>query len=465
MDVVRLLSDGVVMPHVYLAQWEWFTGDFEPRWRAPGGGAVGVLDLRSIPQMGKFGGTPEGYGVFVYRNTRTIDRSVYLGGNLDALSNKAGIEAVFGSLTATNLRDALWEILTDKSDPTGETAARPLRADSDGVVRLRLGGFSVIKSEPRNDAHTQREIAVFQHDYRQKKIDEGLLPEALRRKGISENSISRIIQDIQQARRRWVGHTMRRIFGQMDDARAGQILPPEYLGDGWEPPRTTIGDTFVEASDTALGSHTATGPNGGFSWTVTDGGFTVIAANDNVEDDSNGIETARAEIDLSGDDHYAQADVTWEDGAVSQQGGTVVRYASGAQTFYEAWGHASDDAAELRKWVMGTITDLDSAAKAIGEETLLVKAQADGSSISGDVDGTALSATDTAITANTRTGLVSFNNKGSTNGHEWDDFEAQDVEAPPPPSPPTTNHPQFGQVPIHIANRPSYGQQQAKRTQ
>ena len=42
----------------YLAKFEWDDDPVDPGWRVPG--AVGFIDLRTLPQMSKSGGTPEG---------------------------------------------------------------------------------------------------------------------------------------------------------------------------------------------------------------------------------------------------------------------------------------------------------------------------------------------------------------------------------------------------------------------
>jgi hypothetical protein len=222
----------------YLAHFEGKTdvlGDVY--WRAPFGDAVGILDLRTIPQQESE--TAIGYGVFAYKERKNISDSIFLGNSIDVLENKTELETIYGIFQAITVKEFLWEILTVKSDPTGQTAPKPLRQNKNGDVNLFLAGER-IKTEKTNSAHTDRAVSVFREDY---KINKALHP----------------LDTLQ----RWTGATMLKYYGRMNDELSRNLLPSEYSNDGWRTPQTTINDNFNRADDaTGLG----TSSDGDWSW-------------------------------------------------------------------------------------------------------------------------------------------------------------------------------------------------------
>lgn len=190
----------------------------------------------------------------------------------------------------------------------------------------------------------------------------------------------------------------------------------------------TIGDTFVESSDTVLTSHTATGPNGGFSWTVTGGSSpTVIAATDDLDGAGSGTNhRVRAESDLSSADHYAQFKVVaWESSTISSLG-PCVRYASAADTLYTCLlRDRADDQYRLFKLVASSFTQIGSSvSEALPAEPVTAKLEIDGSTLTLYIDDVSkISETDSSITGNTRTGLLIGTDA------TLDDFEAADLAA------------------------------------
>ena len=134
--------------YYYLAQWEWFTEGNMPYWRCPGGDCIGLVDLRSLPQMSKAGGIQEGYGFFVYPALKVIPGSIYLGTD-SKLENKAQIKTVLGLLkipTETTPVDLLWNLLVYEADPTGQTKWKPLRGSLEKETELCLAN-KIVKSE------------------------------------------------------------------------------------------------------------------------------------------------------------------------------------------------------------------------------------------------------------------------------------------------------------------------------
>ena len=257
------------MPNIYLAQWEWF-GDPDDfiYWRSPGGDCLGSLDLRSIPQLAKAGGTPEGWGLFVYDSPRSIIDSIYLGELLDQPlknSEKNTIKSMFNlpeRPTSTTVRDLPWDLLTKYSDPTGLTAAKPLMPTASLDLELHLGGFSLIRTEKFNintHPHRDKVISLIQDDYRRARAEDI---------EVGQDHYKRVLDALEEKYK--VSYSV--------------FIPPDLPDEGKLPHSTTLTDTFVETSDTNLPSHTATGPSGGFSWTRilgnTDADYTVLGASD-----------------------------------------------------------------------------------------------------------------------------------------------------------------------------------------
>lgn len=186
---------------------------------------------------------------------------------------------------------------------------------------------------------------------------------------------------------------------------------------------STITENFNKA-DNGLGPDLA--------WTVFTGDPNDVGVTSNQANLQAGIgdHHARADSDLSTDDHYAHA----EYGAShsGNTGGVLCRKdSSTTQTFYR-WGRFTS-AWELAKFVSGTETilhDTYTTAPASGDT---LRVSADGSTIKGYHIGSPpterASVTDSAITGNLRCGLL-FN--VSTNTY-LDNFTASDLTPDPPP--------------------------------
>jgi hypothetical protein len=162
------------MSQVYVAPWEWNAELL--RWRSPGGGtAIGVLDLRTVPQQATAAGPP-GLGVFVYAAPQVIAQSIDLGVILSRVlsgNERSGLRTRLGIPDAipagTSVLDLLWGLFTTWSDPTGQTAPRPLMPSLAQKLELHLGGFSPIRVEPFSidtHPHAPQVIATLQHEYR-----------------------------------------------------------------------------------------------------------------------------------------------------------------------------------------------------------------------------------------------------------------------------------------------------------
>src|SRR3990172_7492743 len=121
---------------LYLGQWELDVSEpLNPFWRAPGGNALGVLDLRSFVQCGQPGPTPQGFGLFAYATTQThplLQRA--LGSDLTRLltsPQKSALRTAFGVAPSTSVEDrlgnAIRQIGQDSAfwDATGQTRWKP----------------------------------------------------------------------------------------------------------------------------------------------------------------------------------------------------------------------------------------------------------------------------------------------------------------------------------------------------
>lgn len=368
------------MKHYYKAQWEWFCESGRCYWRAPGGNALGAVDLRSNTQAGKFGGVPDGFGIFTYEEPQTIAGAEYLGTDESVVA------------------DFIWTKLTTEADPTGKTAPKPLIGKLGKEVSLYLAGKK-LKSEPFTEEHRQRTVEVFQSDYREnvKEYSKGLL-------------------------QKWVGAKMKEIYGEMSDEKANLLVPPEHRkGVLWKKPATTIGDTFTDTDGTALESHTASGTGGGFSWTKVSGNSMAIQSNKLQRNATtgHGDRDYRAESDLSTDDMYSKATV----GGANFDCSVSVRFSSSARTHYQTeWGNGFR---RISKFVAGahTIITSDGSANSAGD---VLECRVDGSDIKSYRNGGQVltTQTDTAITGHLRAGIGIWHDQTT-----WDDWEAGDLAA------------------------------------
>ena len=114
------------MPELYLSRLETV---FDPLadnyWRAPGGDALGMLDIRTLPEMGEAPGTaPSGYALVLYDGPRNYPELVrHLGNQLDSQMDSRNLN-MLKSLTGlplgeTRIDRVLREVLLAHGDPTG----------------------------------------------------------------------------------------------------------------------------------------------------------------------------------------------------------------------------------------------------------------------------------------------------------------------------------------------------------
>lgn len=381
----------------------------EPCW-APPPGAVGI-DLRSIPDH-----AAPGFGLFWSASPFGQEYRSLGQGDIRDLRWKAGERAIFASalgrrtVQGDGLLDGLWDVLTVSGDPTGDDRCKPLmptrRKHLDLVLsghgRVRRANFDpgMAEAAPIRDA-LQRQYRA----YRQAARD-GLMKDDVHHRRILD-----------------MWHEK---YGLDEDYFIPDDLPRETRIKH----ETTIGDTFTDTNGTNIEDHTATGPNSGFSWSTVGTATTFTVESNEINNSGSGVTLVRADSDLSGDDHYAEATFTTA-GSVSRTMGPSARKDSSATATYyvcfmdEAGG---GDNWETYKRVSGSFTSIgsDTSGSLAGTETLRI--ECDGSSIKRIVDSSEQNdATDTAISGNVRCGISTAH--GASTGLAMDDFEAADLGA------------------------------------
>ena len=391
------------MTYLYLSSREWHSQpEMGSGWRAPGGNATGILDLIDPVGAGSVEGQQSGVSILTYDSPQA-GMNVSLGTDLEAnlsLAQVNGIEQALalpsGTIQQTQVIRLLRELFLDHYDATGATKWKPLRVNRRRRSEIYLANLQLYEEfvTPTHPAW-QAEIDGYQDDYRHIRATAPL-----------------------ELAQRFTGAKMRtlRLTNPKD------ILPPEYENDGFRIPATTIGDTFVEASNTDLTSHTATGPNGGHSWVEDEGDAEVAASSDDL-DRTTGNVHALANSALSDDSHYSEADVV----AVSSPGwcGVAARYRNtGTFHAYTGWHRpVSSNTYRRDKWLEGTRTDGLSAAETPPTLPITIRLDCDGSTMKVLIDSIEkISGTDTSITGINYCGLYGDQNRAMT----WDNFEADD---------------------------------------
>lgn len=376
---------------LYLGQWEWADRDGTFQWRAPGGAAVGALDLRSTAQCGIAGGTP-GYGLFVYSSPQThplLLRS--LGTDLTARLNtptRTHLQTALNSTTTLTdrLGDLLKQITQDSGcwDATGLGRWKPVQPTRAGLVSLTIGGLGTIYQERVTPAHPSfaAAIQVFQADYRTHRPtrDPILL-------------------------RKWTGATLLKLFTRLNDLDADSLMPPEFRSDGYEAPTTSISDNFDRTNEELDAGPWVEIINASGDWDVVSNEAKLSGTPDNEQ-------AARHTTALSTDDHEVQCDVTaLKANPNGGYAGPCARISTDTHATRDYYFYlvkdAITDASEIGKMVDGTPTSLATGSFSAANLPETLKLTADGSDLTGLLNGSAnIATTDTAITGNLNVGMV-----------------------------------------------------------
>ena len=401
---------------VSLERWEYTADELGAfTWNIPG--AVGLDDLRTWSQMGARGGVPGGYAMAVLPNLSTRPGTMFLTDDPTGsmpLAKRQDMAREIDGLDTHDLDDvsscaqAFWKIKTQMADPTRLNAVGPLSPRLDLQIGYSIPGFV-----------TQYERFTGFADY------------------------PRVLEDIQLAYKnyreyyltsfppesKWHRHYLRILDGyrakyRTSDYRQFQFNLPEEV----PLPRGSIfGDTFVEGTDTAIASHTPTGPNAGTSWVVNGGGFTIIAADDRASNaNTNDEDIAHLSDSLSGDDQYAQGDV---DNIVNKFGGTACRVAASAETYYLSLYNPSTTYI-IGKMITNSTTTLVNVTGTDNGGTGLLRFEVNGNDKTLKLAGVteATESVDTAITTGVLAGIYGRFG-GGANRARIDNFEMADLAA------------------------------------
>lgn len=409
----------------YIGPWVWVEPVFDSDtleqigggyWRAPLG-TVGLIDLRGLPDQSLFGMLGDKpYGFFAVFGTLPSEYSLLGSGDLREITSTAAMKSAWNSLhgyspEGDTLNDLLFDHITSGSDPTYQGPTPPLMPTASGILEVSLGGHSLIKSERfryGTHPHTNKVQAVLHRNYRNMR---------------AEVEAGRMID----------GHERRVLDFWLDKYRLDKIDPaswkrlvsPELRAghSGPLPHRTTITESFNKADSDILGPD--------LTWTELIGDLDVVS-NEAQTTDANSF-VVRADSNLSGDDHYAQASMTNScSGSGTSSCQAVARKDSSAtETFYVAIANWEQNTLQLFKAISGTFTQLGSNVSQTLTDGVYetIRTECDGSTIKhvfNSVDK--ITETDTAITGNLRTGLRGKNNKAGCHA-AFDDFEAADLAA------------------------------------
>jgi hypothetical protein len=377
----------------WLGPWTWS----EDVWQPPAG-CRGLIDLRPLPAQARAGGTPLGVGLFALDEAADpgpahVSFGIDPGVPLTVFQRLAWEQRVLGAgrtLAASNLREALWESLTNQADPTGQDRPMPLVPNTRRRAwELRLAG-QLWKARAFDSAAPEAPAlqTLLQNTYRRLREDTlgGIHPADYHRKVLGG----------------WVRkYALSYRWFQPADVPDEPPLDPE----------TTYTDDFDTADSDTLGNL--------LTWTETGGDF------DNVSNQARGMADGaevRAEHDLSGDDHYAQALAV----SGSALNCVCARFSASARTFYFT---RADNVSGGRAWILKSVSGTRSVlASTTGTGSPYGKThrlECDGSELDFLQDGSSvLSTTDTSITGTTRGGLRAENGACT-----FDDFEMADLSA------------------------------------
>lgn len=384
----------------YLGPWQWR----DDCWNAPQG-CVGALDLRSNPQCG----TPvraEGFGLFAMPGHVALPSEYELFGSNLGQSQPSQCQRRFASMlrcgrSGNDLASMAWDAVTIHSDPTGDDRTKPLVPTIEGDFDLWLANRLIGSKRFRHgDPEALPVQDLLRRAYRAARIDslEGRTPAVHYRKVLGY----------------WV-----RKFGL--DYRWFQ--PADVPDEEPVEPTTTITESFDTADSTTLGPD--------LSWTEGESANVAQVVSNQVAFFGASLHRwARANSDLSSDDHYAQLTVTagGTGGSVRLAGVITRKDDTTTKSYYAGYLHNSANVM-LYKLVAGTATQLGSTTAITFSLPQVLKQTANGSTIDLDWDGVnKISVTDTAVTGNLRCGLgCNLSSSGITVQPAGDNFEAADL--------------------------------------
>lgn len=196
---------------------------------------------------------------------------------------------------------------------------------------------------------------------------------------------------------------------------ATEMIPVEFRGVKPRNPETRFDLTFTAADGATVAGFTKVAG----AWSI---------ASNKLENDTPGANantTVRYDSALSGDDHLAYCDVTWE-GTTSFWAGVCCRYNASAFTCYLMNASSNSDDPGLNRINGGISTNMITTTLAIGAQTSVVLLRCDGSALYGSIGtNNSLAFTNTTIPSNTQFGLYAYAQTTGVN-HKFDNLTAED---------------------------------------
>lgn len=386
---------------IYLGPWRWQQDGFRMAF-VPPVGANTLIDLRSLPDH-EGGGDKQG-GIFTSKEALGSD--YYLLGDGDARDIKpdgkvlSAWDSIFGFIPAGNtLADLIVDHLCN-GDPLGLDRCKPIAPTMNGDVELFVGGKAIRRDVFKwGDAYTNRLQSLLRADY-----------DVMLAGSKNQNDLDQIRKCLDFSMQKYRVQDWRELVSPTVQAEIPGPLPHE----------TTVTDDFNRADSSTIGNDSA-----GNAWSETNGDWNITSnqlTNTSIADDID----LRNGTNLSSADHSATADCVFASNTANT--GTLSRFNAAARTYYRGEGDANSDTRIIFKVVAGSFTSLSSTGQTIGASTLSVMMRSNGSTQDVTVGASNSSITDTAITANVRTGIGGWGGF-SVSVAKWDNFSAADLAA------------------------------------
>lgn len=391
----------------YLGPWRWVERGATSHF-APPPFAHGAIDFGTLAEMSKPGSDRPGCLLVtdaVLPSEYTLlgegmASEIKIDGRVKSIFSRELNHAAEGDSLADLIRDTL-----QNGEVDGGTKWKPLMPDARGWMDVHLGGciqserFEWGKPGSRGGNHTPRMQAMLRAEFRQH-FDNA-------KAGRMRSEHHRRILD-------WWCEKYG--LNGPDDWR--QLVPQDLQAHvpGRLKHETTITDDFTRADGDTIGNL--------LSWSEVTGDLdTVSNAVQSGVDGSVGA--ARAESDLSSEDHYSQINVTALGNNVSAWA-PLTRFAAAATTFYSGETYRTENNSYLLKTVANVRTLLAGPQAVTPAAPQAWKLTSNGSSQALSQAGTdRVTVTDTSITGNVRCGIWLFYNGGTSS--TIDDFEAADL--------------------------------------
>lgn len=407
-----------------LRQWEWAEdGPTDMAWIAPDEADVlGLIDLRIRAEAIADGPAPKGQGIFAYSKAPVLNGgdlacfSGGLGGNLHSLEKVALEQAMkfesgeFNS--SSSLTDALWRILTTKSDIEGKTGIRPIMPGSDGKLKIYLGGQSPIREEKfvlGVHPHSGQVLANLQNDYRDLREDTlaALLPPDHHRRVLDYWTDKYQTDDFQQ-------------FIPSGLPVETPMMHATIITEDWDCSDSTPGDIDCDLTWVGVGTDTT-------CWEILSLNIIIQDAGGS-GDDCYEYTTST----LSTDDHYVEIvlEAIVDDGSNDVMIGAFARKTADSTIDGYRWRgrRGATDRNRLTRKDNDASSVLCTDTGTLAVATDVFRVEVDGSTITGLINDVIVCgpATNGDITGNVNTAFYGFM-ENTSNFPEADDFEAGDL--------------------------------------